>query len=347
SLLGIGNLASKVKSVFHAVAKPVNRVIDKIVGFIVKIGKKIWAKLKSKFGKKKNEGKGKGDGKDAAASGDRPVVRVPFDMAGDSHSLTFTPKGGDVDVVMASVNPRDLTEKFSTAHARIDYFRNYIESIEDPKVKAGYEAQILPWLESFTRDNVATFRSIYKEWYPARGEPNRPSAATDRISRMTSQAEQALQNLKEWAAKTGIPDLEPEAINRTINVKGAEIWKEEFDRKKQLIESVVGGFRYRGNPIQYRGSMESGWRGPQKGKTHYDPKDFDVDMYVIDPEDFERIAERKGLGQRTKWIKGDAVYAPELLRLSLRVAQALQGAFPEVKGIGDSKVILRRSEPGQ
>ncbi|MFJ2900735.1 hypothetical protein ACIO87_38545, partial [Streptomyces sp. NPDC087218] len=30
SLLGIGNLANKVKSVFHAVAKPVNRAIDKI-----------------------------------------------------------------------------------------------------------------------------------------------------------------------------------------------------------------------------------------------------------------------------------------------------------------------------
>ncbi|MEU8830251.1 hypothetical protein [Streptomyces sp900116325] len=51
SLLGIENLASKVKSVFHAVARPVNKVIDKIVGFIVKIGKKLWAKLKGRFKK--------------------------------------------------------------------------------------------------------------------------------------------------------------------------------------------------------------------------------------------------------------------------------------------------------
>jgi hypothetical protein len=47
SLLGIGNLASKVKSVFQAVAKPVNKVIDKVVGSIVKMGKKLWAKLKT------------------------------------------------------------------------------------------------------------------------------------------------------------------------------------------------------------------------------------------------------------------------------------------------------------
>ncbi|MFG3525230.1 hypothetical protein ACGF8B_00635 [Streptomyces sp. NPDC047917] len=55
SLLGIGSLANKVKSVFHAVARPVNRAIDKIVGFIAKAGKKLWAKL----------GKNKGGNRDS------------------------------------------------------------------------------------------------------------------------------------------------------------------------------------------------------------------------------------------------------------------------------------------
>ncbi|MFJ7196067.1 MULTISPECIES: hypothetical protein [unclassified Streptomyces] len=48
SLLGIGSLANKVKSVFHAVARPVNRAIDKIVNFITKAGKKLWDKIKGK-----------------------------------------------------------------------------------------------------------------------------------------------------------------------------------------------------------------------------------------------------------------------------------------------------------
>ncbi|MFB7100924.1 hypothetical protein [Streptomyces hydrogenans] len=48
SLLGIGNLANKVKSVFQAVSKPVNRAIDKIVDFIAKKGKALWQKLKAK-----------------------------------------------------------------------------------------------------------------------------------------------------------------------------------------------------------------------------------------------------------------------------------------------------------
>ncbi|MER6499118.1 hypothetical protein ABT218_06880 [Streptomyces sp. NPDC001455] len=48
SLLGIGSLANKVKSVFHAISRPVNRAIDKIVGFIVRTGKKLWKKSQSK-----------------------------------------------------------------------------------------------------------------------------------------------------------------------------------------------------------------------------------------------------------------------------------------------------------
>lgn len=45
SLLGIGSLANKVKSTFHAVAKPVNRAIDKIVDYITKAGRKLWKRI--------------------------------------------------------------------------------------------------------------------------------------------------------------------------------------------------------------------------------------------------------------------------------------------------------------
>lgn len=64
SLLGIGSLANKVKSVFHAVARPVNRAIDKIVDFIAKNGKTLWQKLKSK---PPRDGNGKGTPSDGPA----------------------------------------------------------------------------------------------------------------------------------------------------------------------------------------------------------------------------------------------------------------------------------------
>ncbi|MFD5788499.1 hypothetical protein ACFWH1_17995 [Streptomyces sp. NPDC127037] len=67
SLLGIGSLAAKVKSVFHAVSRPVNRAIDKIVNFIAKKGKALWNKLKGK-----NKTNSKRPDKDSATDKNRP-----------------------------------------------------------------------------------------------------------------------------------------------------------------------------------------------------------------------------------------------------------------------------------
>ncbi|MFF6883283.1 hypothetical protein ACFY9F_08840 [Streptomyces sp. NPDC012421] len=66
SLLGIGNLANKVRSVFQAASRPVNRAIDRIVDFLAKKGKALWQKLKGKDGKGSSQesregGDGKGD----------------------------------------------------------------------------------------------------------------------------------------------------------------------------------------------------------------------------------------------------------------------------------------------
>ncbi|MEU3076809.1 hypothetical protein ABZ693_25755, partial [Streptomyces laurentii] len=58
SLLGIGNLANKVKSVFHTVSKPVNRAIDKLVDLIAKKGKALWRKFKGKAPSKEFDSKG-------------------------------------------------------------------------------------------------------------------------------------------------------------------------------------------------------------------------------------------------------------------------------------------------
>ncbi|MBM9506703.1 hypothetical protein ITX44_19500 [Streptomyces sp. KK5PA1] len=101
SLLGIENLAAKVKSVFHAVARPVNRVIDKIVGFIVKMGKKLWAKLKAKFGGKGREEAGQGQDAADPAADDLSLSRST-DMAGEGHTVYVGVQDSRVRVEMAS-----------------------------------------------------------------------------------------------------------------------------------------------------------------------------------------------------------------------------------------------------
>ncbi|MEE1812228.1 toxin C-terminal domain-containing protein [Streptomyces sp. BE133] len=103
SLLGIGSLANKVKSVFHAVARPVNRAIDKIVNFIAKKGKALWNKLKGKKDPEKKsdkEAEGKKGGKLKPAT-------VHFRMNGESHRLIFRPPN---TLIMASEPERILAK---------------------------------------------------------------------------------------------------------------------------------------------------------------------------------------------------------------------------------------------
>ncbi len=48
SLLGLGGISEKIKSVLEKVQAPVGKVIDSVVGTVVKAGKKVWSKLKRK-----------------------------------------------------------------------------------------------------------------------------------------------------------------------------------------------------------------------------------------------------------------------------------------------------------
>ncbi|WP_239081701.1 hypothetical protein [Streptomyces sp. SID9727] len=109
SLLGIGSLAAKVKSVFHAVSRPVNRAIDKIVNFIAKKGKALFEKLKKKP-KNKN-------GKDGKKSQVNPSeITADFDMEGHEHNLRLGPGG----LTMASALARRVEDKCRARRAQIE-----------------------------------------------------------------------------------------------------------------------------------------------------------------------------------------------------------------------------------
>ncbi|WP_406739926.1 hypothetical protein [Streptomyces atratus] len=87
SLLGIGSLANKVKSVFHAVARPVNRAIDKIVNFIAKAGKKLWNSLREKTGKNQNNPQDKRRGEAAAIRESEILLKSANTKKDVSHRL--------------------------------------------------------------------------------------------------------------------------------------------------------------------------------------------------------------------------------------------------------------------
>ncbi|MEW1892786.1 hypothetical protein [Streptomyces sp. NPDC085659] len=128
SLLGIGSLAAKVKSVFHAVSRPVNRAIDKIVNFIAKKGKALWSKLKRKKAPSTPGGK----------KSDQPDVR-----GSGTHQETLTAK---LNRIASRLSPRiQSSTRYGAAHEavsaalsewRIKYGLSRLELQGDGRIKA-------------------------------------------------------------------------------------------------------------------------------------------------------------------------------------------------------------------
>lgn len=142
SLLGIGSLANKVKSVFHAVARPVNRAIDKIVDFIAKKARRFRPKPeKEKAKPKPSSGNSTKEG-DTENLTQQQKAKIANDASRDTYkkiisgknpkdlpqiissslekwkkkgvkSLTIEPAPGGSFLVLAKVNPADESPSFT------------------------------------------------------------------------------------------------------------------------------------------------------------------------------------------------------------------------------------------
>ena len=61
---------------------------------------------------------------------------------------------------------------------------------------------------------------------------------------------------------------------------------------KPKIDKIVSAHSFGGKPVEYRGSAQKGERAAAKGKTHFDPGNFDIDAYVVHPELYKKMASR-------------------------------------------------------
>ncbi|MER7519952.1 hypothetical protein [Streptomyces sp. NPDC126499] len=104
ALLGIGNLANKVRSVFQAVSRPVNRAIDKIVDFLAKKGRALWQKRKPKpKPKRPTAGDPANGGRDPARSlSPRQKQQLAKDAAEYTYRQVIKGKPKDIPHVLAS-----------------------------------------------------------------------------------------------------------------------------------------------------------------------------------------------------------------------------------------------------
>ncbi|MGW1412347.1 hypothetical protein ACWCPY_41165, partial [Streptomyces sp. NPDC002403] len=177
SLLGIGSLANKVKSVFHAVSRPVNRAIDKIVGFIVKAGKSLWRKIRNPSAD--NDGKKE----TKAPTGDRkelgPVGKnLTWTVRTESHRLWITRTGQHyVPMIASRPHPVDVAIESYREQAKKDQ--------PDDADTAGNIAKV--------QSDLNSLKSVLAE-YETKSKAGAASAVLDRIRDEIAAAQEELRS---------------------------------------------------------------------------------------------------------------------------------------------------------
>jgi phage-related protein len=314
---------------------------------------KIRAWLDKRKEKKEEEPEGEGE---------RPTVNAPFEMALFPHTLVLTPIEGDVEVGARSAY-EPLRARYAKVYDRIEYYKAYVSSIEDAAVKESFQSELLDNIEGLQATSVAAYKEAYTEAFPERGdEEKKMSAETEstlreKIDGLTAELEEMLGSIIEWGNGTGITDLSGDAVDEVFDVKGPEIWNRRFLQIQGVINDIVSDADYQGRPVGLVGSVVTGQRGRYKGRVRLNLDDFDVDMYVVDPEEFDRVLPLvRGTGlvkAEGSVIMPDLEHTPDLLALSRQVAGKIGSELEKldvknlnrITGSDPSEIALRRTAP--
>ncbi|WP_328897858.1 phage tail protein [Streptomyces sp. NBC_00236] len=239
SLLGIGSLANKVKQVFHAVARPVNRAIDKIVDLIAKKGKALWRKLvdKSRSGNQGPDGKKEDNEKSAAAF---PPPKKGFQsLDNESHKVQFEGKSPGARLVVHS-SPQDI-EKY------LEDWETELSTASDP----GGASRAALTAAGQKRDEVNTLHSAF------RALPSGASTAQKSYDDLLAALAQLATLLEKRPGAT--PPLPPPVLPPMTNGVLASPFKASYIDKDIKKGSEAGS---------YDGATLTGWAS---AKAYNDP----------------------------------------------------------------------------
>lgn len=352
SLLGLGGIARTIQGFIQRLQAPVNRAIDWLVGQAVRLGRRIGTAVRGALGGDRQAGApGHENLPGPAASGPthRPTIDIPFTMSGASHTMSLAPReGGDIEVLMASGTFGKATDQFRAAQQELDNLRRYIRTdLQDQTVRELFELEFGDALDTLPAGLVQRFTTLYRRYFPpgSTGELTEAerTRARQQVGALTSEAQTLVQQITSWAARMGVDGFGRPDFNETIQTRGNQLWSQAWQRTRAGVQEVIGGFDFRGVPVQMRGSVQKGFRGDPKARVRFDERDFDVDLYVEHKEAYDaavtagaRVAAGKIFPQRA---------VPDLSALSSRVASALRARFPTIARVGESDVVLRREPP--
>lgn len=295
-LIGLGGISDKIKGFIQKVQAKVDKAIDKAIAKIVDVVKKLFGR-----GQGATQAAPRADNRDQGAPTARPRLVAPVRIGPQHHEVIFEPSGDDVSVKIASGTPLPATTVFAGAMAKIDNWRKYIASIQDPKAKLLFEP-ILERLNAFHGQQVSRFQAVYNKYHP-RGrdpqplEPHKRKPAWGDVTALQKEVEAELGEISKLVAAlppAALQGLAPADFEALAMKEGERIWKEAWKQKKDAIDKALAGEALEGVQVNYRGSAMKGERGIHKGMVRFDPEDFDVDMYVVHPGLYREITDRAG-----------------------------------------------------
>ncbi len=158
--------------------------------------------------------------------------------------------------------------------------------------------------------------------------------------------------LQEWATKTGVQDLSPQAIQNNLSRLGRQFFDQAVQDRRQRVDNIVNTFQTRnGATVQYRGSLaegQQGQRGPHKGEVRFNPDNFDLDLYVVDTVEHAAVLRTNpalGRDDPNEPIPASRARG-HISQLQQQVVQALEapGAVPGIR-VGTSYILLRKTAP--
>ncbi|WP_346342051.1 hypothetical protein [Streptomyces sp. SID2563] len=360
SLLGIGSLAAKVKSVFHAVSRPVNRAIDKIVNFIAKKGKAIWAKLKKNQKSKDGSPKSLAEKKQVARAASHDAYRrlTAGDVSPDQapviisetlakwkqkgvKDLKIVPAGEHSFSVEAQVNPVERTGPASVILPD-QQFLSYQQAMGQPELGASQDPRSVPtWARGvFAYDTEAT------EYGPTRSGEKRSVQKEVGVEKGTHAEEMLVAHFlnvweNELLEKKCSVTLEID-VSASCCINCAEYISEKFIRRLKAAGCPVNATFYFGRAYQGESPSKDGDGNVVGHQTV-------VRESTKDREEFEKLRKAGKVSPTTHAARswGRAADAPEAeptyeVRRGKQQSQAalaiLRNAGAEVKFLGRDRM---------
>ncbi|WNZ08076.1 DUF4157 domain-containing protein [Streptomyces sp. 11x1] len=260
-------------------------------------------------------------------------------------------------------------DEFTRAYNEIEYFKAYIKSIDDKTARTEFEEELLNDVIEFQKGSIKSYKEVFKAAFPHREDEGK-TLGVDETARAASGVSNLLEGLtgmkgriSEWARNKGLEgfggeDLNKGDLGRMLAEKGEAAWKKDYTDTKKIIDGVLEGERYLGQPLEYLGSLKRGNRGPHKGRTAFNVDHFDVDLFVVHPAKWEEVKGKVMKENPEKWDKEKAFpqdvkpHLNDLIQLGKAVGGKLAGALNGRLRDGvlreireDTDIVLREKHP--